>query len=139
MADEPNERCDVKYMLLIRSNPATWGHPMFLYQQETLTGEEREERMAAFSALIEEITESGELLESAPLAAPETGKTVRVRDEDVLTTDGPYLEAKEHLAGYFVVDCESVERAVELASRFPDARYGAVEVRPIMEMSGLEM
>lgn len=129
----------MKYMLLIRGNPAAWGHPMFLYQQETLTPEEREERMAAFTALIEEITESGELVESAPLAAPETSKTVRVRDEDVLTTDGPYLEAKEHLAGYFVVDCDSVERAVELASRFPDARYGAVEVRPIMDMSGLEM
>jgi len=126
-------------MLLIRGNPATWAHPMFLYQRETLTDAEREERMAAFTALIDEITESGELLESAPLAAPETSKTVRVRDEDVLTTDGPYLEAKEHLAGYFVVDCDSVERAVELASRFPDARYGAVEVRPIMDRSGLEM
>jgi hypothetical protein len=126
-------------MLLIRSNPATWAHPMFLYQHETLSDEERDERMAAFTALLDEITESGELVDSAPLADPATSRTVRVRDSVVLTTDGPFLEAKEHLAGYFVVDCVSIGRAIELASRFPDARYGAVEVRPVMDMSGLEM
>ncbi|GAA2840317.1 hypothetical protein GCM10020220_031630 [Nonomuraea rubra] len=54
-------------------------------------------------------------------------------------TDGPFLDSKEHLAGYFVIDCESLERATEIAARFPDARYSAVEVRPIMDPSGFEM
>jgi hypothetical protein len=56
-----------------------------------------------------------------------------------VATDGPYLEAKEQLAGYFVIDCEGPERAAEIAARFPDARFAAVEVRPIMDMSGQEM
>jgi hypothetical protein len=54
-------------------------------------------------------------------------------------TDGPYLEVKEHLAGFYVVDCETVERVNELAAMVPDARFAAVEVRPVMEDAGLEM
>jgi hypothetical protein len=54
-------------------------------------------------------------------------------------TDGPYVEAKEFLAGYYAVDCDTVERAVELAGQLPDARYTAIEVRPVMNDSGLEM
>jgi hypothetical protein len=54
-------------------------------------------------------------------------------------TDGPFAEAKEQLAGYLVVECESPERAVEIAARWPDARYAAMEVRPIMHTSGEEM
>jgi hypothetical protein len=56
-----------------------------------------------------------------------------------VTTDGPYVESKEQLAGYFVLDCESPERAASIAARFPDARFAAVEVRPIMDMAGQEM
>jgi hypothetical protein len=54
-------------------------------------------------------------------------------------TDGPYVEAKEFLAGYYVVDCDRVERANELAARIPDARFTAIEVRPIMDVGGEEM
>ena len=54
-------------------------------------------------------------------------------------TDGPYVEAKEFLAGYYVVDCDSVERASDLASQIPDARYTAIEVRPLMNAGGEEM
>jgi hypothetical protein len=73
------------------------------------------------------------------LADPALTKHVRGREGVPVITDGPYLEAKEQLAGYFVVDCESPERAAEIAARFPDARFAAVEVRPIMDMSGQEM
>jgi hypothetical protein len=66
-------------------------------------------------------------------------RTVRVRDGVPATTDGPFGEAGEQLAGYFVADCESLERATEIAARFPDARFAAVEVRPIMDLSGQEM
>ena len=54
-------------------------------------------------------------------------------------TDGPYVEAKEFLAGYYVVDCDSVERANELAALIPDTRYTAIEVRPVMDAGGEEM
>jgi hypothetical protein len=56
-----------------------------------------------------------------------------------VTSDGPYAEVKEHLAGYDVVDCDSLERALEIAARIPDAAVCGVEVRPIMEATGMEM
>jgi hypothetical protein len=64
---------------------------------------------------------------------------VRVRDGVPAVTDGPYVEAKEFLAGYYVVECETAERAGELAAQIPDARYTAIEVRPVMDAGGLEM
>jgi hypothetical protein len=66
-------------------------------------------------------------------------RTVRVRDGATAVTDGPFIEAKEHFAGYLMVDCESEERAVEIAARWPDARYWAMEVRPVMSAGGTEM
>jgi hypothetical protein len=54
-------------------------------------------------------------------------------------TDGPYLEAKEYVAGYYLLDCESRERAVELAARIPDAKYTAIEVRPLMTEGGIDL
>jgi hypothetical protein len=131
----------MKYLLLIYSNPESWEHPMFLRNPEFLamSGEERDEMIRQADALHKEITESGELVVGTALTDPVNTKTMRVRAGVPATTDGPYLESKEHLAGYFVVDCDSPERAAEIASRFPDARFAAVEVRPIMDMSGQEM
>jgi hypothetical protein len=94
---------------------------------------------AQFEALLTEITESGELIGSHALAAPDATTTVQVRNGLPVTTDGPFVEAKEHLAGYFVVECERPERAIAIATRFPDARSAAVEVRPIMDVAGMEM
>ncbi|WP_158889371.1 YciI family protein [Amycolatopsis anabasis] len=123
----------MKYLVLIYSNPRGWGHPSFLRVPEAHAMPEaaRAEMSAQFEALMNEITESGELIGGEALAAPESTRTVRVRGDVPATTDGPYAEAKEHLAGYFLLDCASFERATELAARFPDARFGAVEVRPI--------
>jgi hypothetical protein len=75
----------------------------------------------------------------AALADPTNTTTVRVRGGVPAVTDGPYVEAKEFLAGFYVVDCEGVERANALAAQIPDAQYTAVEVRPVMEASGLEL
>jgi hypothetical protein len=131
----------VKYLLLIYSNPENWEHPMFLRNPEFLamSATEREALTEQSDALHREIAESGELLVAAALADPVNTRSVRVRDGVLATTDGPYMEIKEQLAGYLVVDCESVERAVEIASRIPDARFGGVQVQPIMDMSGQEM
>jgi hypothetical protein len=131
----------MKYLLLIYSNPENWEHPMFLRTPEFLamSQDERDELARQAEALHKEITESGELVVGAALADPVNSRTVRVHEGVPAATDGPYLEAKEQLAGYFVVDCDSPERATEIAARFPDARFAAVEVRPIMDMSGQEM
>jgi hypothetical protein len=131
----------VKYLVLIYTNPENWEHPMFLRNPGflALPEDERAELVEQAEALRQEITDSGELLVGAALADPTHTKTARLVDGVPATTDGPYLEAKEHLAGYFVLDCESPERAAEIAKRFPDARFGAVEVRPIMDVSGQEM
>jgi len=60
--------------------------------------------------------------------------TVKVRDGEVITSDGPFAETKEQIGGYFVVDCKDLDEAIEVASKIPGARIGSIEVRPIWEM-----
>jgi len=117
----------MKYMLLIYDNPGT---------RELMSGEGGEELMAGMEALMAEIQASGELVGGEALADPSNTKTVRPRDGVPAITDGPLAEAKEHFGGYLIVDCESVERAAEIAARWPNARFAAMEVRPLMEQSG---
>ncbi|TDE26460.1 YciI family protein [Actinomadura sp. 6K520] len=121
----------MKYMLLIYNRPG------FV---EELTERERDELFGEVDAIIQELTESGEFVGGDALADPSTAKTVREVDGQPAVTDGPFLEAKEHFAGHLTVDCESAERAVEIASRWPDLRFGGrMEVRALMEQSGTEM
>jgi hypothetical protein len=120
----------VKYILLIYQNPASF---------EALSEEERNRVFADVDTLMQELTESGEWVGGEGLADSSQTKTVKVRDGVPAITDGPYIEAKEQLAGYCIVECESPERATEIAARWPDARYWAMEVRPIMSPGGEEM
>jgi hypothetical protein len=120
----------VKYMLLIYNNPATY---------EALPEDERDALFAQVDKVLGELTESGELVDDAALADRSTAKTVRVRDGVPVATDGPFVEAKEQFAGYLMVDCETTERAVEIAASWPDAKYFAMEVRPVMDPGGAEM
>ncbi|HEV7763110.1 MAG TPA: YciI family protein [Acidimicrobiales bacterium] len=120
----------MKYLLMIHVNPTL------------LDALSEEDRQAVFDAHDEfgKITrESGEFVSSIALADPSNSTTVRVRDEAAAVTDGPYVESKEFLAGYYIVDCETVERAQELAALIPDAKFNAIEVRPVMNEAGLEM
>jgi hypothetical protein len=120
----------MKYLLMIYVNPAT---------MEALTEEERQAIFEGHDAFQPPLRESGELIGFAALADPSGSTTVRVRDGVTSATDGPYVEAKEFLAGYYAVECETPERAQELAAMIPDARYTAIEVRPVMADGGLEM
>lgn len=119
----------MKYMLLIYSNPAT---------RETLS-KEMDQVAAEVGALMEELTASGEWVGGEALADETNAKSVRVRDGVPTVTDGPFVEAKEFLGGYCIFDCDSLERATEIAARWPDARYNAVELRPLMNPAGMEM
>jgi hypothetical protein len=120
----------MKYILLIRNNPD------FL---ESLSGPERDSLMADVDKIMAELTETGEFLGGQALAHPSDTKTVRVRDGLPVTVDGPFAEAKEQLAGYLIVDVETEQRALDIAARWPDARFGAMEVRAIMDEAGTEM
>ncbi len=120
----------MKYMLLIYSNPANWA---------ALPEAERNGLMGEYGTFTREIVESGEFVAGDPLADVTTATTVRVRGGAADVTDGPFIESKEHLAGYYVVDCKDLDRALALAARIPDARFGGVEVRPVMDMGGTEM
>jgi len=124
------EGCDVKYMLLIYSSPATW---------QALTPGEQDQMAREHAALVDELVDAGEYVSGNALADPVRSRTVRVRDDAVTTTDGPYIELKEHLAGYDIVYCDSLERAEAIAARLPEARLGAVEIRPVMDLKVMEM
>jgi hypothetical protein len=104
-----------------------------------LSEEDRDAVFGAHDTFIKMITESGEMVGTEALADPSNTATVRVRDGETVVTDGPYVEAKEYLAGYYLVDCESRERAIELAAMIPDAQLTALEVRPLMDQGGTEM
>lgn len=120
----------MKYLLLIYMNPMTW---------ESLSEEDRNAVFHGHDAFQKEIVEPGELIGSVALADPSNSRTVRVRGGVPAVTDGPYVEAKEYLAGYYLLACDSVERATELAARIPDAQYTAIEVRPLMDDGGPEL
>ena len=129
----------MKYLILIYSNPATWAHPTFLHQQQELSPADRAAQVEQFRALMTELVESNELVSTEALDDPARSRTIRFRDGALTATDGPFADAKEQMAGYFVVDCATPERVAEIASRFPDARYGGVEIRPLVEPSEIVM
>lgn len=117
----------MKYIALIHNNPAAW---------QALSQAERDEHNRDADLFLEGLTESGELLGGAVvLAHPSNAKTVRVRGGVPAITDGPFAEAKEQLAGYYLLECEDMDRATEIVARDPSARFFAVEVRPIMHMT----
>jgi hypothetical protein len=118
---------DVKYLLIITMNPTLF---------KTLSEEEKNEIFEAHEAFQKPLKESGELLGFAALKDPAETKTVKVRDDGTSVTDGPYVEAKEFLAGFYVVDVETQERANELAAQLPDAKLTAIEVRPMVAGDG---
>jgi hypothetical protein len=129
-AARSGRRHDVKYMLLIYQNPGGF---------EALSEAERNAVFQDVETIMNELRESGEWIGGDGLADPSQTKTVKVREGVPAITDGPYIEAKEHLVGFSMFECDSMQRATEIATRWPDARYWAVEVRPLMEAGGIEM
>ncbi|GAA1393303.1 YciI family protein [Catellatospora coxensis] len=122
----------MKFLLLLHNNPAVLN---------ALTDDQRTAIMNGHGDFIKTIQESGELIVTQALADPANSAVVRVRDGVPAVTDGPYLEAKEFLGGYYLVECADRDRALELAAMIPDAAVDGlgVEVRPVMFSSGMEM
>jgi hypothetical protein len=115
----------MKYLLLIYHNQASrelWGG---------LSEAEKARGLEAYAAFTAALAASGELVMSEALADPSRAKRVTVRQGRAIATDGPFAEGKEHLAGIYLVECSSVERAVEIAAKLPDAEFAEVEVWPV--------
>jgi hypothetical protein len=118
----------VKYVILIWSNPTSrklW---------EGFSDAERADGFRYYAGIDEDLAASGELIVSEALADPSATTRVSVREGRTITTDGPFAEAKELLAGFYLVDCQSLKRAVEIAARMPEAGLGLIEVRPVVDL-----
>jgi hypothetical protein len=115
----------MRYALLIQDNPAIY---------PTLTPAELQKMSDEYLA----IREAPEVVDGGQLGPAETATTVRVQDGDALLTDGPFADTKEVFAGYYLVEADNVDVAIQIASRIPAARLGgAVEVRPLVEKPGM--
>ena len=118
----------MRYLILIQSNPQS---------REVWEGLSDEQRMAfgrAHLALTDELMGTGELVASEGLPDPSTATLVSVRGGRTLTSDGPFAEAKEYLAGYYVIEASDLDAALAWAAKVPNAFYGTVEVRPVLNV-----
>jgi hypothetical protein len=122
---EPEDNL-MKYMLLIYGNDALWS---------SLPADEVALVIKETDAQLAELAASGELVGAYGVADQELAKVVRSRSGSTTVTDGPYIEAKEYIASFTIVDCESEERALEIAAANPAASRVQVEVRPLMHES----
>jgi hypothetical protein len=115
----------MRYMLLIYSSEEDYSH---------MTSEEHTAIMQGHSTFAQEAMQRGILLGGAPLQPTSTARTVQIRKGKTLITDGPFAETKEQLAGTYILDCKNLDEAIELASKIPDAHYGSIEIRPVLEV-----
>lgn len=129
----------MKFVILIHSNPQPWGHPTIAYTDagRAVSPEQRAEMDREFEELLTRMHTSGELVTAEALADPASATVHRWDGGTHVVTDGPYAEAKEHFAGFFLIDVESRERAEELAAQFAGPG-DTVELRPAMWPGGAD-
>jgi hypothetical protein len=120
----------MQFLISMHINPAVL---------DALTDEEKAAIGDGHGKFIETIKKSGELITTQALVDPSQAAVVSVRNGQPAVTDGPFLESKEYLGGFYLIDCESKERAIELAAQIPDAAIQGlgVEVRQVMFSAGL--
>ncbi|CAN5831812.1 YciI family protein [soil metagenome] len=129
----------MKYVILIHSNPQPWGHPTgdYVAEHQALAQEQRDQMNTEFEALLTQMREAGELVGGEALGDPATSRLYAWEGGESLASDGPYSESKEHLAGFFLIDVESRERAEEVAAQFAGPGE-TIELRPAMWPGGDE-
>jgi hypothetical protein len=113
---------------------------LLLYAREVEPAEqaEREAELPVWFELNESLREAGLLVANGRLHPAESATTLRVRDGETEITDGPFATTKETLGGYYLLDCSDLDEALKHAARLPVARFGSVEVRPVMDMAELQ-
>jgi len=115
----------MKYMLLIYAG------------DNVISESDRQHCYEESTQLTHELNSRGQYLGANPLQPVSTATSVRVREGKRLVTDGPFAETREHLGGYFLVDAKDLNEAIGIAARIPGARWGTVEVRPVVELPNL--
>ncbi len=119
----------MRYMLLIYEPESIW---------ETMPESQRQAIYGEYMQFTEAIRESGHYIAGDPLDLTSTATTVRVRDGRLSATDGPFAETREQLGGYYMIRANHLDEALSIAARIPCARTGCVEVRPVVDMGGLD-
>lgn len=114
----------MKYMLLLASNPA---------DEPTPDSDAFGPYMGEWAAYSHALAEAGAMVGGEALQGPETASTVQVRGGKRIVTDGPFIESKEVIGGFYVIDVANLNEALDWAARIPNAHFGTIEVRPVME------
>jgi hypothetical protein len=122
---EGQEETIMEYMLLI------------YLDENSLTEGERAQCYADSAAYARELHGRKEYRAAAPLQPTSTATSVRIREGRRLVTDGPFAETREQLGGYFLIDADNLDRAIEIAGQIPAGRWGTVEIRPVVPVGGL--
>ena len=115
----------MKYMMLV------------YLDEQAMSDAEREHCYVESAQLAQDLSASGNYLDASPLHPVATATSVRVRDGQRIVTDGPFAETREQLGGYYLIDARDLDEALSIAARVPPARFGTIEIRPVMEISGL--
>jgi len=115
----------MKYMLLV------------YLDEQALSDAERDHCYVESAKLAQQLGSSGQYLDASPLHPVATATSVKVREGKRLVTDGPFAETREQLGGYYLIDASDLDEAIRIAERVPPARFGTIEIRPVMEIEGL--
>jgi hypothetical protein len=115
----------MRYMLLIYGD------------ENTLNQTEREQCYQESAQLAHQLNAAGQFLATAPLHPTATATSVQVREGKRHVTDGPFAETREQLGGYFLINANDLDEVIAIAARIPGARWGTVEIRPVIELEGL--
>jgi hypothetical protein len=115
----------MKYMLLV------------YLDEQAMTDAEREHCYVESAQLAQNLSSTGKYLDASPLHPVATATSVRVRSGKRLVTDGPFAETREQLGGYYLIEAKDLDEAIGIAERVPPAKFGTVEIRPVMEIGGL--
>ena len=115
----------MKYMMLV------------YLDEQAMSDAEREHCYVESAQLAQDLSASDHYLDASPLHPVATATSVRVRDGQRIVTDGPFAETREQLGGYYLIDARDLDEALSIAARVPPARFGTIEIRPVMEISGL--
>jgi hypothetical protein len=118
----------MKYMLLVHHDEAAF---------DRITKEKQQQMLAESVQLTHQLHVKGQYLSASPLQPAATAAIVRVRDGKSFVTDGPFIETREQIAGYFLIHAKDLDEAIGIATRVPGARIGTIEVRPLIEITGL--
>lgn len=115
----------MKYMLLV------------YLDEQAMTDEERNHCYVESAQLARDLSTRKQFLDASPLHPVATATSVRVREGKRLITDGPFAETREQLGGYYVIEAKDLDEAIGIAERVPPAKFGTVEIRPVLEIEGL--